>query len=109
MEVEEELELPNEIEIATFRIYQEIVTNILRHADADSVSIELYLDGGGMVLTVEDDGRGFDPVAQTEGSGLVGMRERAHLVDGDLQVESGPGTGTTVRLRVPVAAREEAL
>jgi signal transduction histidine kinase len=108
LDVEEGLDLRDEIEIAAFRIYQEIVTNILRHARAETVSVELYQDDDRLVLTVEDDGTGFDVDLHTEGSGLVGMRERTNLVDGDLEIISSPGSGTTVRLTVQLPAEESA-
>lgn len=102
LEIEEDLRLSPEIEIATFRIYQEIVTNILRHAKAENVSIELYVADGQMVLGVEDDGVGFNPDEKFEGVGLVGMRERAALVNGTITFTSEPGTGTYVVLKVPL-------
>jgi len=102
LEVEEELRLPPEVEITAFRIYQEIVTNILRHAGARHVAVEAYAAGGHFVLTVEDDGRGFAPAAGTRGSGLLGMKERAALVGGTLTIDSEPGGGTTVVVRIPL-------
>lgn len=102
LEVAEDLDLPPEIEIATFRIYQEIVTNILRHSHADDVSIELYKRDAKLVLAVEDDGVGFPPEEQTDGAGLVGMRERAALVNGAVTYSSEPGMGTHVLLEIPL-------
>ena len=102
LEVEDDLELPAEVEITTFRIYQEIITNILRHAEAESVSIELYARGGRLVLAVEDDGVGFDPTEKVEGAGLLGMRERASLVGGRLDIDSEPGMGSHVALEIPL-------
>jgi signal transduction histidine kinase len=104
VEVEEPGELPPEVEISTFRIYQEIVTNVLRHSGAEDVGIELFRDGDRLVLQVEDDGVGFDPAEKVAGVGLVGMRERAALVEGTLRVESEPGMGTLIRLEIPLAA-----
>ena len=102
LEVEEGLSLPSDVEITTFRIVQEIVTNVLRHSQAENVSIELYAAGGELVLAVEDDGVGFRPEERTEGSGLVGMRERAALVGGRVEIDSEPGAGTSVRLTIPL-------
>ncbi len=102
LEVEDDLALPAEVEITTFRIYQEIITNILRHARAESVSIELYARGGRLVLAVEDDGVGFDPGEKVAGAGLLGMRERASLVGGRLDVDSEPGMGAHVALEIPL-------
>jgi len=101
-EIEEDLRIPPEIQIATFRIYQEIVTNILRHAQAEQVSIELYATSGKMILVVEDDGQGFTRATHPEGAGTVGMRERASLVNGSIRFDSESGTGTSVILSIPL-------
>lgn len=105
-----DLEVPPAVEITAFRIYQEIVTNILRHAGAETVSVELYCDDQTLVLGVEDDGVGFDlEAAGGGGVGIAGMRERAELVGGEITIDSEPGLGTHVRLLIPLAAwREEA-
>jgi signal transduction histidine kinase len=102
LEVEDELRPSPEIEIATFRIYQEIITNMLRHAQAENVSVELYSTGDELVLGVEDDGVGFSPEEKYQGAGIVGMRERAALVNGTIRFNSEVGTGTTVTLRIPL-------
>jgi signal transduction histidine kinase len=108
LEVEEDMAVPPTVEITAFRIYQEIVTNILRHAGAETVSVELYLDDGSLVLGVEDDGKGFDPTVEAAGAGIVGMRERAELVGGSLVLDSEAGLGTHVRLEIPLESwREE--
>lgn len=100
--------LPAEVEITAFRIYQEIVTNILKHARAEHVTIELYVrtaanGAATLVLTVEDDGVGFALGQKSAGLGLLGMQERATLVGGALRVDSEPGMGTHVVLEVPLA------
>ena len=87
-------------EIAVFRIVQEALHNALRHAEAGEVRVEVRRRGHRLLLTVADDGRGFDPRA-ARGLGLASMRERADAVDADLTVESAPGSGTRVRLEVP--------
>jgi len=102
LEIEEELPSRPEIEIATFRIYQELVTNILRHAQAEHVSIELYEREGKLVLAVEDDGLGFSPTEKSEGVGITGMRERAALVNGSISLDSEPGMGTHVVVEIPI-------
>ena len=102
LEIEEGLPARPEIEIATFRIYQELVTNILRHAQAEHVSIELYERDGRLVLAVEDDGVGFDPDAKSAGVGLTGMRERAALLNGSIRFDSEPGMGTHVVVEIPI-------
>ncbi len=96
--------LPTEIETALYRIVQEALTNVMRHARARSVSIVLRQRGPLVMAIVEDDGVGFQPeVTSTEGLGLLGMRERLALLDGSLTVESSEGLGTTVvaEVRIP--------
>lgn len=95
--------LPSEIETALYRIVQEAMTNILKHAGATRVSILLVRTGGSVAAVIEDDGSGFDASATSDdGLGLVGMRERVGLVGGRLRIESAGGTGTTVRAEVPL-------
>jgi two-component system sensor histidine kinase UhpB len=89
-------------EIAIFRIAQEALANIARHADAQSVAVDLRSsEGGGVQLTVRDDGCGFETGRPTRGLGLGGMAERARLVGGELTIESRPGAGTELCLKVP--------
>lgn len=103
LEIEDDLPSRPEIETVIFRIYQELITNILRHADAEQLSIQLYLRGGKIVLDVEDDGRGFDADAKTDRAGVAGMRERAALVNGTISFDSEPGAGTHVVLEIPLS------
>jgi signal transduction histidine kinase len=89
-------------EVVIFRTAQEAVANVRRHASAGRVDLTLaYDEPGRVVLTVRDDGRGFDPQARGAGFGLDGVRARAAEVGGSLEVSSGPGSGTTLRLVVP--------
>jgi two-component system sensor histidine kinase UhpB len=92
--------LSPEAEVVVYRVAQEALTNAARHADAQAVELSLQRLGDSVVLEVRDDGRGFDGLE--EGSGLMGMRERASLVRAELSVISRPRHGTTVRLKVPV-------
>jgi two-component system, NarL family, sensor histidine kinase UhpB len=94
--------LSPEQELVVYRVAQEALTNAIRHADASTVRFSLTAGQDEVVLVVEDDGRGFRPGPAGEGSGMRGMRERALLVRARVDVESAPGRGTTVRLRVPV-------
>jgi signal transduction histidine kinase len=95
--------LPGEVETALYRIVQESLTNVVKHARARRVSILLARKGGTVKAVVEDDGQGFDEATQTgDGYGLVGMRERLALLGGRLEVESGRDAGTTVAAEVPV-------
>ncbi|MEW6426411.1 MAG: PAS domain-containing protein [Thermodesulfobacteriota bacterium] len=92
-------------ETAIYRIAQEALTNAVRHAGARRISLSLLETGDSLLLKVEDDGRGFDPEATPgqdadAGLGLVGMRERAELLHARLRIDSSPGKGTTVTLRV---------
>jgi two-component system sensor histidine kinase UhpB len=88
-------------EIAVYRIAQEALANIARHAGAKRVKVDLDTSGDGVSLTVSDDGRGFYPKASHSGLGLGGMAERARLVGGELTIDSRPGAGTELSLRVP--------
>ncbi len=97
--------LQAEQEAGCFRVAQEAVTNALRHAKPNRISVELAAADGELVLRVTDDGAGFDPAGSGEGFGLTGMRERAELLGGDLTITSTPGRGTAVALRVPLARR----
>lgn len=97
--------LSPEAEVVVYRVAQEALTNAARHADARAVELSLHRLGAHVVLEVRDDGRGFTGLS--EGSGLMGMRERAALVQGELSVTSQPRHGTTVRLTVPVGAAGE--
>ena len=94
--------LTPEQELVVYRVAQEALTNALRHADAGALRFSLRADGDEVVLVVEDDGRGFDPRRVPNASGIRGMRERALLVRGRLDLDSAPGRGTVVRLRTPL-------
>jgi signal transduction histidine kinase len=94
--------LPEEVETALYRIVQESLTNVVKHARARRVSILLARKEGSVKAVVEDDGRGFDPAQAGDGFGLVGMRERLALLGGRLEVESGADAGTTIAAEVPV-------
>ncbi len=87
-----------------FRIYQETLTNIIRHAKATRVDVRIDEEEGHLVMSVHDNGRGIseDEMASTRSLGLVGMRERAMLIGGELTLHGAPGKGTTVTLRVPL-------
>jgi signal transduction histidine kinase len=93
--------------IAVFRILQEALTNVLRHARASHVDITASIERGHFVLRVADDGRGMKPQIQIGGPtlGIVGMRERATLVGGTLEIAAGAAGGTEVTVRVPVGRR----
>ncbi len=94
--------LPGESETAIYRIVQEALTNIVRHASATRVDILLERRDGTLVVVVEDNGVGIDPTqVQPDQLGVVGMRERAEMLGGTITIESAPGKGTTIFLEVP--------
>ena len=96
-------QLSSEIATALYRIVQESLTNIVKHARARHVSVLLTRKNGAVVAVIEDDGRGFDPTAASDGFGIQGMRERVELVNGQLRIESEPESGTTLVVEVPLA------
>jgi signal transduction histidine kinase len=104
--------LPAPVEAAVFRMVQEGLTNIVRHASASLVTVRLLQDLDDLTIEIRDDGVGFDPQlfdttdSDGRGLGLRGMRERASILGGSLQIESAPGRGTTVRIRIPTYQEE---
>ena len=98
-----EARLEPSLETTLYRLVQEALTNVLKHAEARHVSISLVRKDGSVSAVVEDDGRGFSPeTPRREALGLVGMRERVGLVGGRISIESAPGAGTTLAVEVPV-------
>ncbi|WP_214103612.1 HAMP domain-containing sensor histidine kinase [Acrocarpospora catenulata] len=95
-------ELSSEVELVLYRIAQESLTNVARHAGADQVTLTLTAAGGELMLRIADDGRGG---AVSTGAGIRGMRERALLIGARLTITSPPGGGTDVRLTVPLTRR----
>ncbi|MGB2875394.1 MAG: GAF domain-containing sensor histidine kinase [Gaiellaceae bacterium] len=94
--------LPGEVETALYRIVQEALTNVVKHAKARRVSIAVTRMEHSVKAVVEDDGQGFDPVERPGGFGLLGMRERLALLGGRLRIESSAGAGTTIAADVPL-------
>jgi len=107
--------LPTEFETTLYRITQEALTNVLRHAKAQRVSVLLERRPDHVLLIVEDDGRGFDAQAVLKAPGahgrlgLLGMQERVILVNGTFEIESAPGAGTTVFVRIPLESKIPAM
>jgi signal transduction histidine kinase len=102
--------LPPAIETAVYRVVQEALTNVLRHARAGRASLVLQRTSQDVVAVVEDDGAGFEPTTGSPSAGrlgLLGMRERVELVDGQLTIETAPGSGTTVIARIPLPRNGE--
>src|SRR5438874_6465148 len=105
---------PIAVETTCFRIAQEALTNVVRHAQARLVEVELSEANGTLLLTVRDDGQGFDVAAARRraarggSQGLLSMQERVTLADGDLDIDSTPSRGTAIRARLPLPARGDA-
>ncbi|RBP03111.1 signal transduction histidine kinase [Roseiarcus fermentans] len=100
--------LPPEVETTLYRVLQESVTNVVKHAAASAVGVTLTTSPNDVVMTVEDDGVGFDVDEVSRASprlGLRGMRERLAVSHGSLDIESRPGGGTTLTIRIPLAGR----
>ena len=94
--------LPIEIEQALFRIVQEALANVARHSKAGNVEIELRFNLDHLILTLSDDGQGFEPKSTPTGFGLRSMKQRAEALGGNLSVDALPGRGTTLTCRIPI-------
>ena len=92
--------LPSLVEQALYRITQEALENIARHAEAEHISVQLSQIGNLLTLIIADDGIGFDPDSETSRWGIQGMRERAAMIDSDLHIKSSPADGTTISVEV---------
>ncbi|MFO7320220.1 MAG: HAMP domain-containing protein [Chloroflexota bacterium] len=105
----EDFRLPVHTELALYRVVQEALTNVVRHANATRASVRLTKTGDGVRLAISDDGCGFDVAAvmnaQERGVGLLGIQERVELIGGNLSVESTPGNGTSLIVEVPLNER----
>ena len=99
--------IPPDVTLCLYRVAQEALTNVIKHAHATRVDVVLEGNREAVTLVIEDDGVGFDAAANKTltGIGLVGMRERAALIGAALQVESTAGKGTTIYLRYPKAQK----
>jgi len=107
LNVDESLDLQEPHATGVFRMLQESLANVAKHARATRVRLEVQRSGNHLLLRVQDDGIGFRLGAPRlpQSLGLVGLRERAQLLRGELRVESSPGAGTRVEARIPVPAR----
>jgi two-component system, NarL family, sensor kinase len=102
-------DLPPHVATSVYRIAQEALQNVVKHADATKARLRLLIHGDTITLEIEDDGQGFAPEAGNAtgtGYGLPGMRERAELLGGTLEVKSYPGQGTLLRLRFPASQEQ---
>lgn len=104
----EDGDLNREQSVAVFRIFQEALTNVLRHAQATRVDIRMRQEDAHLDLTISDNGRGIteDEKGGSQSLGLLGMRERTHLLGGEISIEGGEGRGTTITVRVPTPAQK---
>ncbi len=104
MQVDEERVLPEPMAMAVFRIFQEMLSNVGRHAQARTVDVDIVERGGWLHLSVEDDGRGASAqaFASAQAYGIMGMRERARHFGGEIDIDSAPGRGTRMRLSMPL-------
>jgi two-component system sensor histidine kinase UhpB len=103
--LEPALPLTEEQELVVYRVAQEALTNVARHAGATYVDLRLERIGDAFRLLVRDDGRGLAPAARSSSHGIRGMRERAMLIGADLALDGAPGRGTTVTLSIPIRPR----
>jgi two-component system sensor histidine kinase UhpB len=97
-------DLDDDVSLVVYRVAQEAISNAAQHSEASSIVVTLRRHGAGVELQVTDDGHGFSFAAAEEGLGIAGMHERALLVDGEVEIHSRPGEGTTVWLRIDAAA-----
>ncbi len=101
--------LPTEVETTAYRVVQEAMTNVLKHADASKVTLTLEQQGDGLQIVIHDDGKGFDPAAAADQGrlGLTGMRERLAPLKGGLTIDSSAESGTMLRIRIPLSRKGE--
>jgi signal transduction histidine kinase len=106
--IDGDLRLQTSAELQIVRIIQESLTNVRKHARATTVRVDVHKRNDQLVVSVRDDGLGFNPEVSTRGEfpkfGLTTMRERAASIRGSLEIDSAPGAGTTVRFAMPLAA-----
>ncbi|EGL82053.1 putative signal transduction histidine kinase [Caldalkalibacillus thermarum TA2.A1] len=101
-----EPQLPSAMVVALFRLAQEGITNVLKHARASHMLVKLDFNASGVYLVVQDNGRGFDPAQQhEEGFGLLGMKERVKLLEGEFHLSSRVGRGTKLVIKIPIKGK----
>lgn len=94
--------LENSKEIQLFRMIQELLTNIIKHAEAKEATVQFTEDQNQLIIMVEDDGLGFEPDKNFDGMGLANLKKRINRINGSLNIDSSPGNGTTVIINVPL-------
>ncbi|WP_409252032.1 sensor histidine kinase [Bacillus sp. SCS-153A] len=101
----QEKRLPSKYEVALFRLIQESVQNALKHSGASEIQVKLEIGKDTVTVIIKDDGKGFDIKQKKNGSfGIMGMKERVEILDGDMSIDSNPGSGTVVLVQVPLTA-----
>jgi two-component system, NarL family, sensor kinase len=98
----ERFELEKQSQFNIYRIIQEAVNNILKHADAKEISIQLINQNDHITIMIEDDGKGFDPQENKKGRGLKNIVTRSLWLKGNINIDSTPGRGTTITTEIPV-------
>jgi two-component system sensor histidine kinase DegS len=95
-------------EVSLFRLIQESVHNAMKHAQAKEIEVKVELRKDRLIVVVKDDGKGFDlNEVKFQSFGIIGMKERVELLDGEISIDSKVGSGTTVRIEIPIPAEEE--
>jgi len=105
--LQRDIELDKELETTLFRIFQESVTNVVRHSEANQVNVETLHESGQLVMIIQDNGIGIqkDKIEDSNSIGLIGIRERVRFWDGDVQFSGTAGKGTTIKIRIPIASK----
>jgi signal transduction histidine kinase len=100
-----QIPFPPEVRVAAYRIVQEALTNVARHANVPEVDVAVWCDQKILWIRIQDKGNGFDTTSISPGTsgGLFGMHERAHSLEGELTIESAPGMGTTITAQLPLS------
>jgi two-component system sensor histidine kinase DegS len=98
-----EKRLPSKLEVALFRLMQESVQNALKHSEATEIKVKLEINRHNVLAVIKDNGKGFDVKEKKAGSfGIMGMKERVELLEGDLSIHSKPNEGTLVMISIPI-------
>ncbi len=105
--LQDQMDLDNDLKTTFFRVFQESVTNVVRHAEASQVDVSMSLQKDQLVLTIKDDGKGIhkDQIEGSNSLGLIGIRERVRYWNGEVLFSGAPGKGTSVEIRIPVSKK----
>ena len=93
--------LDNDLHLSVYRIAQEQLTNILKHAEAEEVLLKLEIEKSALKLTIRDDGKGFDPDKTNKGIGLANIKNRIRLLNGEIKINSKTNSGTQIKIKIP--------